>query len=390
MERSADVVVVGGGMVGCAVAYFLGEAGAKVLIVERDALGSGASGHGAGGFAVPVHFSEPLEHARFMRHAVNLLKWKAPLIAKETGIDILWRECPWLEVAKDEGTWRYMQEWTPKMAQKTLLDAKEVLRLEPRLSPNILGGCVEEGGGQMDSYRMTLAYAKGAEMRGAEVVIEEVTGLERSGERVTGVVTSKGTIGCDRVVLAMGAWTGFTEKWLDFPMPVSPMKGDLMYLKYKGDEYWPFYISSYDVEDGLELPTVLHKRADGLVVAGVTIEMGLYDSITTDEARNSIIRRAVDLMPCIADSEVVEHMSGPRPSPVDGNTVLGPVPGWEGVYAAVTLPGILCSALMGQIVADLIFERPLPVPIDLYHPKRFAEPVTASFGWNKLMADRPI
>ncbi|MEE9198944.1 MAG: FAD-dependent oxidoreductase, partial [Dehalococcoidia bacterium] len=63
MERSADVVIVGGGIVGCSAAYFLSEAGAKVLIVERDGLGSGASGHGAGGFGVPLHYNEPPEHA---------------------------------------------------------------------------------------------------------------------------------------------------------------------------------------------------------------------------------------------------------------------------------------------------------------------------------------
>ncbi len=389
MERSADVVVVGGGIVGCAAAYFLSEAGAKVIIVEREALGSGASGHGAGAFGVPLHWAEPPEHARFMRQATKFLKWMAPRIAEEAGIDIQMREMPWLEVARTEPTWKYMQEWAPTTGQR-LLDGQEVLRLEPRLAPPVFGGVLEEGTGQLDSYRLTLAYAKGAEKRGAQVVIAEVTGLERSGARVTGVVTSNGTIGCDSVVLALGAWTQQAEKWVDFPMPIGPLKGELLTLKPKEEQYWPFWVASYETTDGQELPIYLHMRADGLIYAGTTAEPGLFDNIPTEAARNGILQRAIRMMPCIAEAELVAHVGGPRPNPPDGTTVLGPIPGWEGVFTAVTLPGILCSAFLGRIITDLIFQRPLPVPIDILHPKRLAEPVKGHYGYHMLLEDRSI
>ncbi|MCH8087694.1 MAG: hypothetical protein IIC81_07560, partial [Chloroflexi bacterium] len=71
-------------------------------------------------------------------------------------------------------------------------------------------------------------------------------------------------------------------------------------------------------------------------------------------------------------------------------TVLGPIPGWEGLFAAVTLPGILCSAFMGRIIADLVYQHPLPFPIDLLHPKRLSEPVKEQYGYHKLLADRSI
>ncbi len=390
MKRSADVVVIGGGIVGCAAAYFLSEAGAKVLIVERNALGSGASGHAPGGFGIPIYYSEPPEHARFMRQAINFLKWMAPRIAEEAGIDIQMRELPWLEVARSQDTWGYMQEWAPKVGLK-LLDGQEVLRLEPRLGPPIFGGAVQEGTGQVDSYRLTLAYAKGAEMRGAGVVIAEATGLERIGARVTGVVTSNGTIGCDSVVLAMGAWTGQAEGWVDFPLPIGPLKGELLALKPKDDRHWPFWIMSHDeTEEGQEVPTFIHMRADGIVHTGVTVEPGLYDNIPTEKGLKEMMERALRLMPSIAESELVGHVGGPRPNPPDGTTVVGPIPGWEGLFTAATLPGIINSALIGQTIADLIYQRPVPVPIESFHPKRLAEPVKERYGYHRYVVDRAM
>ena len=121
MQTNTEVVVVGAGVIGCATAYYLSKAGAKVLVVDKTGIGSGASGHSAGGLAVSLHFSEPLEHVLFMRQAINLLKWIAPRIEEETDIDLLWRDLPWLEVTWDEGIWRYMQKWAPKIKSRTIL-----------------------------------------------------------------------------------------------------------------------------------------------------------------------------------------------------------------------------------------------------------------------------
>ena len=304
-------------------------------------------------------------------------------------MDLLMREMPWLEVARTQPTWEYMKEWAPKAGQR-LVDAEDVMRLEPRLAPPILGGIVEEGAGQLDSYRLTLAYAKGAEMRGAEVVIGQAIGLEKTGGRVTGVVTSSGTIGCDSAVLAMGAWTGQAEKWVDFPLPIEPLKGEILTLKYKEHEYWPYWVATYETTNGEELPAYLHMRANGLIYAGTTAEPGRFDNTPTEAARNGILQRVTRLMPCIAEAELVEHLGGPRPNLPDGLTVLGPIPGWDDLFPAVTLPGILCSAFLGRIIADLIFQRPLPAPIDALYPKRFTEPIKEHYGYHKLLAQRSI
>ena len=390
MAHKADVVVIGGGIVGTACAYFLTEAGAKVIILERDALGSGASGHGAGAFGVPLHWIEPPFHADFMRRAVRFLKYVVPDVAEQAGIDILMREMPWMEIARSQPTWDYMLEWGPTSGQ-VMLTPEDIRRIEPRLSGPILGGMIDEAAGQLDAYRTTLAYAKAAENRGAEVVIGEATALMQSGGKITGVESSIGAIECDGAVLAMGAWTGKAKEWTEFPLEISAMKGEILTLRKPDEDYWPYWVASYETSDnGEELPIYLHRRANGLIYAGTTAEPDIFDNIPTAAARQGILERASRMMPFIEDAELVEHLAGPRPNPADGITVLGGVPGWEGLFAAVTLPGILCSAYLGKIIADLVFDRPLPTDIEKLKPDRFTQPLTTQYGYHKLVADRGI
>ena len=207
LDNQVAIVTGGARGIGRGISLVLAEAGAKVIILERDALGSGASGHGAGAFGVPLHWVEPPFHADFMRRAVRFLKYVVPDVAEQAGIDILMREMPWMEVARSQPTWDYMLEWGPTTGH-AMLTPEDIRRIEPRLAEPILGGMLEEAAGQLDAYRTTLAYAKAAENRGAEVVIGEATGLTQSGGKITGVESSVGTIECDGAVLAMGAWTG--------------------------------------------------------------------------------------------------------------------------------------------------------------------------------------
>ena len=390
MNHSADVVIVGGGIVGCACAYFLSQEGAKVIIVERDRIGSGATGHSPGGFGISLSYFEPPEHARFMRQGINLLKWIAPRVAEDADIDILMREVPRLEVARSEETWDYIKEWSPKVGMLPL-EADEVMRLEPRLGPPVYGGAVQEGAGQVDAYRLTLAYAKAAEMRGAEVVIDEVTSLDRSGGKVTGVTGARDTISCDKVVLAMGAWTNKAEGWVDFPLPIGPLKGELLALKQAEVTHWPFWIMcNEDDENGQEVPVFVHMRADGIIHTGVTVEPDRYDSIPTEAGRKGMMERALRLMPCLSDTELVGHLAGPRPNPPDGTTVIGPVPGLEGVFVAASLPGIINSAIMGHTIADLIYNRPLLAPIDSLLPARLIDPPKTKYGHSRHIENRSV
>ena len=127
------------------------------------------------------------------------------------------------------------------------------------------------------------------------------------------------------------------------------MKGEILTLRKPDEDYWPYWVASYETSDnGEELPIYLHRRANGLIYAGTTAEPDKFDNIPTAAARQGILERASRMMPFIEDAELVEHLAGPRPNPADGITVLGGVPGWEGLFAAVDPARHPLQCLHGQ------------------------------------------
>ena len=116
--------------------------------------------------------------------------------------------------------------WQQPHVKMHWIDAHEVHSIEPRLSPSIVGAVYEDESAQLDSYRLNLALARGAELKGANIVNREVTGLVTSGSRVTGVKTASEDIHCGTVVVAAGTWSRAFTPWLGFPVPVRPLKGE--------------------------------------------------------------------------------------------------------------------------------------------------------------------
>ena len=187
------------------------------------------------------------------------------------------------------------------------------------------------------------------------------------------------------MVVAAGVWSGAFAKWLDFPVPVRPLKGERLLLRYAGAAL-PVLISS---------PKRGHliSRLDGLLSVGSTggrdydrqdLFMGdEFDRRPTEGAKIELLRRAMDVLPEIEGAELVHHLAGSRPLSPDRMPIIGPVPGWDGVLLATghTTKGIHLGPITGRILADLITrgEVDLPVPLDGFLPSRFADAVEADF-----------
>ncbi|MCH7802203.1 MAG: FAD-dependent oxidoreductase, partial [Chloroflexi bacterium] len=204
MTLTTDVIVVGAGVVGCSVAYYLASSGAKVTLLEREAIGSGASTHATGSpSTLGAEFSPGASFELALagyREFIDLV----PRLESETGANLLYQRRPALRLALDEdevSLVKGMMDWQGQMVDIRWIDGDEVRRIEPRLSPNIRGAVYEDESAQLDSYRLNLALAHGAERHGAEVVIREVIGLLTHNNRVTGVRTAAGDISADTVVV---------------------------------------------------------------------------------------------------------------------------------------------------------------------------------------------
>ncbi len=326
--------------------------GAKVTVVDQEAIGSGASFH-ATGLLPPWRASHNPHLNALFDASLRLTQELLPRLKDETGVDTLYQVGEGLRVAlrADQVAMGKELAAAPALsgAKLAYVDGDEAQRLEPRLSQGVLGALWCDRFGQVDAYRYTLALAQGAERAGAQFRTARVTGLVRRECRTTAVSTPSGDIPCDSVVLAMGAWSAEASPWTGVPVPVRPVKGQNMRLRWDGA---PLRYLLGQIGWGH-----LIQRADGFLSAGSTEEegQGLSAQATTD-ARDRLMAHVLAVMPCLETAQVVQQFAGPRPVSEDRLPIMGPSPTLQGVYLNTGhgYDGILLAAASGQHVAELV------------------------------------
>ena len=388
MPASADVVVIGAGVVGCSVAYYLTREGVSVTILERESIGSGASAHATGSLSLLGAEFSPGASFELARASDFEFQQIVPELEAATDIDLLYQRRPSLRLALDEeeaDLIKSLMVWQHPHVKMHWIDAQEVHSIEPRLSPSIIGAVYEDESAQLDSYRLNLALCRGAELLGADILYREVTGLVTDGTKISGVRTASGDISCSTVVVAAGTWSRAFTPWLGFPIPVRPLKGERLLLDYPGEPL-PVLISS---------PKRGHmiSRMDGLTSVGSTggrdydqkeIFWGEeFDRQPTAAARMELLQRAIDVLPDLERAELVQQLAGSRPLSPDGKPIIGPVPGREGILLATghTTKGIHLGPITGRIITDYVCRGSTRVISDMseFLPDRFADIVDADF-----------
>ena len=388
MPKTADVVVIGAGVVGCSVAYYLAREGVNVTILERDAIGSGASAHATGSLSLLGAEFSPGPSFQIARASSSEFQQIVPELESATGMNLLYQRRPSLRLALDDeeaGLIKSSMVWQQPHVKMHWIDAHEVHSIEPRLSPSIIGAVYEGESAQVDSYRLNLALGRGAELKGANILYREVTGLVTSGPTISGVKTASEDIPCGTVVVAAGTWSRAFTPWLGFPVPVRPMKGERLLLNYPGEPL-PVLISS---------PKRGHmiSRTDGFTSVGSTGGRDYdqkelfwgeeFDRQPTESARLELLQRAIDVFPDLERAELVQQLAGSRPLSPDSKPIIGPVPGREGVLLATghTTKGIHLGPITGRIITDYICRGSTRIVSDMseFLPERFADFADADF-----------
>ena len=369
MSQSSDVVIVGGGVAGCAVAYYLGKIGVKATVVEREGVATQASGYAAGGLN-PIHgVPTPLRPLAIESFRLHLMLWEA--LREATGVDCQARLVSMLKLAFDEAELPGMQELLTEFEAAEgfsagWADAAAVRELDPRLTTDSVRGLYLYGNAALDSFLYTTSLARAAERHGATCRIGQVQGIKHAGHRSTAVVLDDGEISCDTVVLATGPWVKASEEWVGCSIPVEPLKGEILRMSLPGPTL------AYDI---LGPHVSLYSRADGLVWCGATTEWRGFDKEPSASARQYLLQGATRLLPAIANANLVRHTACLRPVTADGLPILGQAPGWDNVYLAggAGKKGILLSTGIGQSLANLITEGRTDLSIGTCAPERFAQ-----------------
>jgi glycine oxidase len=369
VDNEEHVVVVGAGAAGCATAYYLSAAGVRVTVVDGEGVGTQASGWSAGGIN-PLHgIPAPIAELALESFRLHLALW--PALGHMSGLDLGARRISMAMVAPVEpaippllGLRDAFDAAAADGFSAAWLDGAALRALEPRVT-SAAGALVTQGNGVLDSYQFTNALAAAAQRQGAVLHAGTVTGLRHSDRRVTGVWCGEALLPCDAVVVAMGPWSQAAAAWLSTPLPVEPLKGEILRMAVPGPP----------LACDLVAPHVsLFGRAGGQVWIGSTMERRGFDTAASESARRTLLGAAVQLMPALAEASLERQTVCLRPVTADGLPVIGNVPDWDGVYVATGggAKGILLAPAMGKAVAELLLTGRTALPIAACNPARFA------------------
>jgi len=380
--QRAQIVIVGGGVIGCSIAYHLTKLGAKdVILLERDALTSGTTWHAAGLITSAGMVDETaLFMSRYSRDLYERLE-------EETGLSTGFTPIGHISIAtnKDRMEALHREGLFVKGfgVEDHELSPKEIQEMWPLLrTDDLVGGLYIADEGRADPVGVAMSLAKGARNNGA-VMLEHTPaiGVEIKGRRVTGVVTEQGTIECETVVNCAGMWARQFGVMAGVEIPnqaaehyyviTEPMEGVTRDLPVIEDPDCYGYFRPEG--DGL-LVGLFEPDAKAWSLDGVPNDFS-FGEITPDYDRVApFLERAMERVPALQDAGILKFFCGPESFTSDVHPLLGPAPELDNYFVAAGLNslGILLGGGVGTTLAHWIVDGEPPVDVTGYAIDRLA------------------
>jgi glycine oxidase len=369
IEQSPDLVVIGAGIAGLAVAHSACGRGLRPLVLDRGRPGGATTGVAAGMLG-PVSEAAFGERELLALNLAAAARW--PTWARDLGGGGR-RECGTLLVARDRDQAEALDREVA-FRRDCGLPAERLLptaarRLEPALAPTVRLALNVPDDHVADPAALVAALVTAIEGAGGEIRTGvEVSGIEFDGERASGVRLAGGEgVAGAHVVVAAGAWSGALSGIPERArVPVRPVKGQLLRLR---DPAGPGLVERVIRSEEMYLV----PRGDGRYVLGATVEERGFDTTVTAGALHDLLREAADVVPGVLELEVTETLAGLRPGTPDNAPALGP--GLvEGLHWATGhfRHGILLAPITGEAVVAGLLDEPLPAEAAPFSAVRFA------------------
>jgi glycine oxidase len=369
------VVVVGAGVIGCAIARTAALGGLKVVVVERGTPGAEASSAAAGMLSPLAEARRPDPFLDLLLSARERYPGLAASLREETGVDVGYSGAGTLYLslrAEDDAELEERFAWQSALGlQVERLTAGEARALEPRVNPAVRMALRFPGDHQVDNRELAAALWTSAARAGARFhLAAEAVAVLRDGGRAHGVELRDGLrITAGAVVIAGGAWAGQLEG-LPRPLPVVPVHGQLLAL----EPVPGFFRHVVDSPRCYLVP-----RAGGRVIAGATLEHLGFRKTVTPWGLRLLLEGAVEIAPALEHAPFGEAWAGLRPGTPDGRPILGRDPDVPNLLYATGhyRNGILLAPLTAEAVGALLLGVEPAVDIAPYAIGRFARAAAA-------------
>jgi len=381
LPTHAQVIVIGGGIIGCSTAYHLArDHKADVLLLEQGKITSGSTWHAAG---LVGQLRSSASITRVLKYSVELYKG----LAAETGLDTGWKMTGCLRLATNADRWTEFRRLATTAKsfgmEMHLVSPAEVKRMWPLMDvSDLVGASWLPTDGQASPSDITQSLAKGARMHGARIVEGvTVTGFVMDGRRITHVETDQGMVACEKVVNCGGMWARQIGAKAGVTVPLHPVKHQ--------------YIVTERIE-GLspDAPTLrdpdrrtyFKEEVGGLVMGGyepdpqgwvtgdipANWEFRLFDDDYDHFAQHLV--QAVERVPALAEVGVKQMINGAESFTPDGNFILGPAPECSNMYigAGFNAFGIASGGGAGWVLADWVMRGEAPLDLWAVDIRRFS------------------
>ena len=371
LQGSGDAVVLGGGVIGLAVARALARRGLSVIVVERGQPGAEASGAAAGMLAPQAEADKADEFFRLACASRDLYPAFSAALKEETGIDVEFDQTGTLYLALNEEDEHEVQARFHWQSQRGLaverLTSEEARALEPHISPATRGALRFPLDTQVENRRLMTALVAACERYGVRLLTgTQASALLIERGRSAGVETSQGKLSAANVVVACGAWTSLLklgERGLT-PPRVEPVRGQMLQFAARP----PLVRHVVYSARGYLVP-----RRDGRLLAGSTMERAGFDKSVTGAGAQEILAHALEIAPRLGHLPLIDSWAGLRPRAADDLPVLGACAEIAGLFYATGhyRNGILLAPITGEIIADVVTGQNPSSHLETFSPARF-------------------
>jgi glycine/D-amino acid oxidase-like deaminating enzyme len=370
LPRTASVVIIGGGVVGCSIAYHLARRGLRdVVLLERETVGSGTTSKAAGG--IRVQFPAEAE-IRFSLESIEVFA----RFADEFGVDPGYKKIGYLYLLSEE---RHLRGFEKRIALQRKLGADvrviapaEAQKLVPALRVDDLIAAVwGPQDGMAGPAEVTNGFARRARELGATLVEGvAVTALARSNGRVTGVITPAGAIAAPVVVNAAGPAAARVGRLAGLQLPVHPRRRHIFFTEPFPEIPGPTPLTS-DVTSGFYFRKEMEQV---LLSPGDVEDIGEDFNVPMDWGKvEEAVQKAIHRLPIIEHARIAGGWAGLRPLTPDDHAIIGWAPGAEGFFLAVGFGGhgFQHSPATGRYVAEWLVDGKPSLDLSLFDPSRF-------------------